>query len=233
MNQECIFQPVSSSSSTAFIPVSAVPSGVPPGTQLFGAYGQPLSPNSDPAPPAAPCQQHSAALSQPVALGPHDQASVPRSTNAPSSYCSDRNDDGGRMTKRRCRRDSKKQEGEYKLPLCKGATAEERRRESPAEFSNHSSLGKSCYLPYPSVRQSQLGPVENPPSQLTTREHSTASPRGSRSPAGQNRCDGASTLDQQGQSTSIQSQPGTSSVVILSNQAKKDINEAGNDTHER
>ncbi|RDA82542.1 hypothetical protein CP532_5208 [Ophiocordyceps camponoti-leonardi (nom. inval.)] len=46
MNQECIFQPVSSSSSTAFIPVSAVPGGVPPGTQLFGAYGQPLAPNA-------------------------------------------------------------------------------------------------------------------------------------------------------------------------------------------
>ncbi|KAK7221665.1 hypothetical protein V2G26_009668 [Clonostachys chloroleuca] len=30
MNQECVFQPVSSSSSTAFIPVSAVPGGVPP-----------------------------------------------------------------------------------------------------------------------------------------------------------------------------------------------------------
>lgn len=44
MNQECIFQPVSSSSSTAFVPVSALQNGViPPGTQLFGAYGQPLA----------------------------------------------------------------------------------------------------------------------------------------------------------------------------------------------
>ncbi|KAL7621203.1 hypothetical protein AAE478_008520 [Parahypoxylon ruwenzoriense] len=42
MNQECVFQPVSSSSSTAFVPVSALPNGIPPGTQLFGAYGQPL-----------------------------------------------------------------------------------------------------------------------------------------------------------------------------------------------
>ncbi|KAH8780028.1 hypothetical protein F5883DRAFT_194354 [Diaporthe sp. PMI_573] len=39
---ECIFQPVSSSSTTAFVPVSAVPGGVPPGTPLFGAFGQPL-----------------------------------------------------------------------------------------------------------------------------------------------------------------------------------------------
>ncbi|KAK7592452.1 hypothetical protein V3481_007070 [Fusarium oxysporum f. sp. vasinfectum] len=52
MNQECIFQLVSSSSSTAFIIVSALPGGVPPGTQLFGAYGQPLALGTIPAPPA-------------------------------------------------------------------------------------------------------------------------------------------------------------------------------------
>ncbi|KAI5867695.1 hypothetical protein GGS23DRAFT_189679 [Durotheca rogersii] len=50
MNQECVFQPVSSSSSTAFVPVSALPNGVPPGTQLFGAYGQPLVVPSNPNP---------------------------------------------------------------------------------------------------------------------------------------------------------------------------------------
>ncbi|KAI1321892.1 hypothetical protein F5Y16DRAFT_64477 [Xylariaceae sp. FL0255] len=44
MNQECVFQPVSSTSSTAFVPVSALPNGVPPGVQLFGAYGQPITP---------------------------------------------------------------------------------------------------------------------------------------------------------------------------------------------
>ncbi|KAI6089343.1 hypothetical protein F4821DRAFT_231775 [Hypoxylon rubiginosum] len=50
MNQECVFQPVSSSSSTAFVPVSALPNGIPPGTQLFGAYGQPLGGPSNLAP---------------------------------------------------------------------------------------------------------------------------------------------------------------------------------------
>ncbi|PSS03306.1 hypothetical protein BD289DRAFT_478763 [Coniella lustricola] len=40
---KCVFQPVSSSSTTAFVPVSAIPGGVAPGTQLFGAFGQPLS----------------------------------------------------------------------------------------------------------------------------------------------------------------------------------------------
>ncbi|KAL2020502.1 hypothetical protein VTK56DRAFT_8387 [Thermocarpiscus australiensis] len=51
---DCIFQPVSSNSSTAFVPVSAVPGGVPPGTPLYGAYGQPLPPAGAPAQAPAP-----------------------------------------------------------------------------------------------------------------------------------------------------------------------------------
>ncbi|KAI0395177.1 hypothetical protein F5Y17DRAFT_218988 [Xylariaceae sp. FL0594] len=42
MNQECIFVPVSASSSTAFVPVSALPGPLPPGTQLYGSFGEPL-----------------------------------------------------------------------------------------------------------------------------------------------------------------------------------------------
>ncbi|KAH7132962.1 hypothetical protein EDB81DRAFT_695933 [Dactylonectria macrodidyma] len=49
-NQPCSFQSVSSSNSTAFVPVSAAPGGVPPGTQLFGAYDQPLASSSMPPP---------------------------------------------------------------------------------------------------------------------------------------------------------------------------------------
>jgi hypothetical protein len=41
---ECVFQPVSSNATQAFIPVNAIPGGVPPGTPLYGAYGQPLPP---------------------------------------------------------------------------------------------------------------------------------------------------------------------------------------------
>jgi hypothetical protein len=55
MNQECVFQPVSSSSSATFVHVSAVAGGIAPGTQLYGAYGQPIS--TDPhgaAPPPMP-----------------------------------------------------------------------------------------------------------------------------------------------------------------------------------
>ncbi|KAI0021438.1 hypothetical protein F4780DRAFT_290878 [Xylariomycetidae sp. FL0641] len=43
MNQECLFQPVSASPSTAFVPVSALPNGPAPGMPLYGAYGQPLA----------------------------------------------------------------------------------------------------------------------------------------------------------------------------------------------
>lgn len=46
MNQACIFEPVSSTSSTAFVPLSAVAGGqLAPGTPLYGAYGQPLPPD--------------------------------------------------------------------------------------------------------------------------------------------------------------------------------------------
>lgn len=65
MNQECVFQPVSSSSSTAFVPVSALPNGIPPGTQLFGAYGQPLGGPSNLA-PAGSYQAANAQYDQPL-----------------------------------------------------------------------------------------------------------------------------------------------------------------------
>ncbi|KAK4153713.1 hypothetical protein C8A00DRAFT_33530 [Chaetomidium leptoderma] len=55
---DCIFQPVSSNSSAAFVPVSAVPGGVPPGTPLYGAYGQPLPPSVAPAQQTRGYQQY-------------------------------------------------------------------------------------------------------------------------------------------------------------------------------
>ncbi|EFX04918.1 c6 zinc finger domain containing protein [Grosmannia clavigera kw1407] len=53
---DCVFQPVSSTTSTAFVPVSAIQGGVPPGTPLYGAFGQPLGPNGGrgPAPANGP-----------------------------------------------------------------------------------------------------------------------------------------------------------------------------------
>ncbi|KAH8907574.1 hypothetical protein BR93DRAFT_936950 [Coniochaeta sp. PMI_546] len=75
---DCIFQPVSSGVSQAFIPVSAIPGGVPPGTQLFGAYGQPLPPsgpgqsqNGYPPPPGY--QQHQQQQQQAPLASPTSQ----------------------------------------------------------------------------------------------------------------------------------------------------------------
>ncbi|KAI0487398.1 hypothetical protein F4859DRAFT_464810 [Xylaria cf. heliscus] len=85
MNQECIFQPVSSTSSTAFVPVSALPNGVPPGVQLFGAYGQPLAAPST-YPPGANYQ----------ATTPHYDQSLPSPTGSNSSYWEDRPENGRR-----------------------------------------------------------------------------------------------------------------------------------------
>jgi hypothetical protein len=69
-----VFQPVSSNSSTAFIPVSAVPGGVPPGTPLYGAYGQPLAPAGGPPPPGpygAPPGDYQHPLASPTGQFPH------------------------------------------------------------------------------------------------------------------------------------------------------------------
>ena len=68
MNQQCVFQLVSSSSSSAaFIPVSAVP-GILSGTPLYGVYDQLLAPQQQsdptvssqlqPSPKTTPQQQH-------------------------------------------------------------------------------------------------------------------------------------------------------------------------------
>lgn len=91
---DCIFQPVSSGVSQAFIPVSAIPGGVPPGTQLFGAYGQPLppsgpgaSPNGYAAPPGYQQQQQQPPLASPTSQyapqseGPQHGRRRPRETD--------------------------------------------------------------------------------------------------------------------------------------------------------
>ncbi|KAJ8125622.1 hypothetical protein O1611_g8016 [Lasiodiplodia mahajangana] len=80
MNQECVFQPVSSTSSTAFVPVSALPNGVPPGVPLFGAYGQPLAGPSANYPPGANYQATTAHYDQPL----------PSPTGSSSSYWEER-----------------------------------------------------------------------------------------------------------------------------------------------
>ncbi|KAK8073915.1 Zn(2)-C6 fungal-type DNA-binding domain protein [Apiospora phragmitis] len=83
--RQCIFQPVSSSTSTAFVPVSALQNGIPPGTQLFGAYGQPLGGPSNAQPGGGP-----------YATGPsgYDQP-LPSPTGSFSSYPEERGEAGG------------------------------------------------------------------------------------------------------------------------------------------
>lgn len=180
MNQECVFQPVSSSSSTAFIPVSAVPGGVPPGTPLYGAYGQPLAPQAHPYPPGAPQQQqqqpppgpyyqhppqgppphHQAPPGHPP-QGVHAHQGPPAQSPAESSYSytSATRTEEGSQTGRRRRRSSEDQEESYRLPPPRvGATEEEPRRRSPAEFSSRSSPGGLGLPPF-SSRQSPRNPT--------------------------------------------------------------------------
>uniref|UniRef100_A0A8H7NLN6 Zn(2)-C6 fungal-type domain-containing protein n=1 Tax=Bionectria ochroleuca TaxID=29856 RepID=A0A8H7NLN6_BIOOC len=156
MNQECVFQPVSSSSSTAFIPVSAVPGGVPPGTPLFGAYGQPL-PQTHHYPSAATAQQppgypHAGApLPQHAQQPPHHPSQQGPLAQSPSessySYTSGRADEGSQTSRRRRRSSASQEEGEqFRLPPPRPNVAdEEPRRRSPAEHSNTSSPGVGSF----------------------------------------------------------------------------------------
>ncbi|EEU47102.1 uncharacterized protein NECHADRAFT_36533 [Fusarium vanettenii 77-13-4] len=216
MNQECIFQPVSSSSSTAFIPVSAVPGGVPPGTQLFGAYGQPLAPGTVPPPPQQPppptYQQH------PNVPPPANYyAPVQSPTESFSSYGDARTDDGSQVAGRRRRRTSEEQEEGYRLPPPRSALEEDPRRRSPAEFSNHSSPGGIGYPPYGGPRQSPRNPTSGTLPQPATSGGYAASAPGGRSPTGQNGSSGASTPARQGQQQGQQQQSGNQSIMSLSN----------------
>ncbi|KAH6985601.1 hypothetical protein EDB80DRAFT_756664 [Ilyonectria destructans] len=131
MNQKCIFQPVSSSNSTAFIPVSVVPGGIPPGTQLFGAYGQPLAPGSGPAPhPQGPYQR------PPPGAPPSENYRPP--VQPPTESLSSYGD--ARTAGKRRRRTSEEQDEGYRLPPPGAVVEEDRRGRFPAKCSNHSSL---------------------------------------------------------------------------------------------
>lgn len=214
MNQECIFQPVSSSTSTAFIPVSAVPGGVPPGTQLFGAYGQPLAPSpiavahpyapqhhGGPPPPGGP----------PPNFYPSQQQPPPPPTESPTESFSSYGDEASQVAGRRRRRTPEEREEGYRLPPPRGSGApdEEPRRRSPAEFSNNSSPGGLAHLPYQPPRQSPRNAPALP--QL--------SGQGGRSPRAQNGSSGGSTpARQQAPPTS---QPQNHSVMSLSNLVEK------------
>ncbi|TDZ15413.1 putative transcriptional regulatory protein [Colletotrichum sidae] len=156
MNQECIFQPVSSSSSTAFVPVSAVPGGVPPGTPLYGAYGQPLPPSmpasSLPPPPAQGYPP------QPGNGFYQHQPPLPSPTSSYSPY------DAHRAGRRRPR-DSDEGD-ELRPPPPDPHSADDPRRRSPASSSNHSSPGFIGYQPgAPMGYDPRAPPARNSPGQ--------------------------------------------------------------------
>jgi hypothetical protein len=244
MNQECVFQPVSSSSSTAFIPVSAVPGGVPPGTPLYGAYGQPLAPQAHPYTQGGPQQQQ-----QPPPPGhyyqhppqgppPHQghpghqypgppmQQGPPAQSPSESSYSytsATRTEEGSQAGRRR-RRSSEDQDESYRLPPPRvGATEEEPRRRSPAEFSSRSSPGGLGLPPF-SSRQSPRNPAL--PQLATAPQSQSQTSHDERSPAPRNVSSSGSTPARQTQPTSQeaaaqpqgqQQQQGKSGVMRLSN----------------
>ncbi|KAI1633422.1 hypothetical protein F4809DRAFT_644444 [Biscogniauxia mediterranea] len=113
MNQECIFQPVSSTASTAFVPISALPNGIPPGVQLFGAYGQPLG---------TPGSSFSATAA------PYDQP-IPSPTNSYGPFSEDRAEGS-----RRRHRTSEDEHG-IRLPPPSTFPEDNSRRRSPSSSS--------------------------------------------------------------------------------------------------
>ena len=248
MNQECVFQPVSSSSSTAFIPVSAVPGGVPPGTPLYGAYGQPLAPQPHPYQAGAPGQQQQPPPASyypppppPIQGGPppgqpppghqapHAQQ-VPAQQGPPAqspaessySYNSTRGDEGSQSGGRRRRRSTEDQDESYRLPPPRvGVTEEEPRRRSPAEFSSKSSPGGLGFPPFST--HSPRNPAL--PQLATGANPPSQAAHDGRSPAAANGSSGTSTPARQGQPatqtpTTQQGQQG-SSVMSLSNLVEK------------
>lgn len=232
MNQECIFQPVSSSSSTAFIPVSAVPGGVPPGTQLFGAYGQPLALNSVPAshpfnqslpggpgpgpppPPPPPPPSHAANYY------PSSQAQPTQSpTESFSSHGDAGREDATQAAGRRRRRTPEEREEGYRLPPPRSATSEEdARRKSPAEYSNHSSPSGLAHLPYQGTRKSPRSGTAVP--QTVPGAGHSAAAAGRRSPGAPNESSGSSTPARQ-HASSVSQPQNPSSVMSLSNLVDK------------
>ncbi|OAA60091.1 hypothetical protein ISF_06102 [Cordyceps fumosorosea ARSEF 2679] len=203
MNQECIFQPVSSSSSTAFVPLSAVQGGVPPGTQLFGAYGQPLAPNSVPGGHHYPPHHGGPPPPGGAYYGPPSQSP----TEAYASYGGDPREDPSLAAGKRSR-DAMDREEEWRRQAPRGAHDDDPRRRSPAEFSSKSSPGGGNY-PYPVARHS--------PHAATA---STAGPQ-SRSPGGQTGSSGASTPVRQPGVPVPQSQQAPTSKMSLSNLVDK------------
>ncbi|KAG6989143.1 hypothetical protein FocnCong_v020893 [Fusarium oxysporum f. sp. conglutinans] len=215
-NEKCFFELKFSSNRTTVIPVSAFPGCFLPGTQLTGAYGQPLAPGTVPASsPPHPAHQHSTAPPPPT----NYYAPVQSPTEPFSPYADARTDDGSQLAGRRCRRTSEEQDDAYRLPPPLSAVDNNPSRRSPAEFSNRSSPGGvGCPL-YGGARQIPRNPTSGTLPQAataTTGSYAVSTPNG-RSPTGHNGSSGASTPARQGK----QSQGGNASIMGLSNLVDK------------
>ncbi|KAI8957085.1 hypothetical protein F5Y11DRAFT_105293 [Daldinia sp. FL1419] len=162
MNQDCVFQPVSSSSSTAFVPVSALPNGIPPGTQLFGAYGQPLAGSSS-IPAGGAYAATSAQYDQPL----------PSPTNSYGSFSEERSDPG-----RRRPRPSDEEHG-VRLPPPSTFPDDNPRRRSPSSGGSPSHLQPLSQLqPQPVLYagyDNRTPPPRGSPSGPPTGHHTTSS----------------------------------------------------------
>ncbi|KAM7220014.1 hypothetical protein V8F06_004528 [Rhypophila decipiens] len=142
---DCVFQPVSSNASTAFVPVSAIAGGVPPGTLLYGAYGQPLAPTSGQSGPGP----------QTYSVTPSDYPPPPAHSPTTSQYppLDDRERD---MARRRTR---PPEDGhDLRLPPPNYPKDDDPRRRSPS--SNHSNgTPPMAYHSYPPTGYDQ-GPSD-------------------------------------------------------------------------
>lgn len=132
MNQECVFQPVSSAASTAFVPVSAL-SNIPPGTQLYGSYGQPLN-QATPGHPPGPGGPYQATTPQ------YDQP-LPSPTGSFGGYPDDRSD-----TSRRRQRPPEDDHA-MRLPPPNTFPEDSIRRRSPSSSSSPNHLAPYGALP--------------------------------------------------------------------------------------
>ncbi|KAI0403583.1 hypothetical protein F4802DRAFT_286977 [Xylaria palmicola] len=148
MNQDCVFQPVSSTSSTAFVPVSALPNGVPPGVQLFGAYGQPLA-----GPPNYPPGANYQAATQ------HYEQPLPSPTGSNNSFWEDRPDNSRR-------RQRVSDDHGVRLPPPSAFPDDSSRRRSPSSSSPRhlQPYPASQPQPIPQVLESRTPPHRGSPS---------------------------------------------------------------------
>ncbi|KAI0201833.1 hypothetical protein F4808DRAFT_100077 [Astrocystis sublimbata] len=155
MNQECVFQPVSSTSSTAFVPVSALAGGVPPGMQLFGAYGQPLAHATPGAFPPA-MGNYQIAGSNPQLTPPHYNQPLPSPNGSTQSHWEETSD-----TSRRRHRTS--EEHGVRLPPPSNFPDDNSRRRSPSSNSPNPVALYPASQPQPIPRTSLDDNITPPP----------------------------------------------------------------------